>query len=36
MTGGSIAFMLIICGVVWGGFIFCLFTLARQNDEEES
>ena len=36
MTTGSIVFMLTICGIVWGGFIYCLIALSRQTDEDES
>ncbi len=33
MSGSSLAFMVLICGVVWGGFVFCLARLSRQSDD---
>lgn len=33
MTSDSILFMVIICGIVWGGFIYCLVLLSRQEDD---
>lgn len=33
MTAGNILFMVLICGVVWGGFIYCLVKLSRQEDD---
>ena len=34
MSSGSILFMVLICGVIWGGFIVCLIVLSRQSDDE--
>ena len=34
MTTGNIVFMLVIFGIVWGGFIYCLVSLARQPDDD--
>ncbi len=34
MTTGDIVFMVLICGIVWGGFAYCLVQLASQRDDE--
>jgi hypothetical protein len=31
---GAILFMTIICGIVWGGFVYCLVLLARQPQDD--
>lgn len=33
MTTGSIVFMVLVLGIVWGGFAFCVVQLSRQKDE---
>ncbi len=35
MTPGSIVFMLFVLTLVWGGFVACLVTLARQGDDTD-
>lgn len=34
MTFGSVVFMLCVLTLVWGGFVACLISLARQGDGE--
>jgi hypothetical protein len=34
MSPGAILFMTIICGIVWGGFVYCLVMLARQPEDD--
>jgi len=33
MTTGSVIFMLLVLGIVWGGFAFCMIKLSRQEDD---
>ena len=34
MSGGAITMMLIICGLVWGGFISCILFVMRKEKEK--
>ena len=33
LTAGSIAFMILVLGIVWGGFAYCVVRLNRQGDD---
>lgn len=33
MTVGSIVFMTVVLGIVWGGFAFCVLRLKQQGDD---
>lgn len=34
MSIGNIIFMVIVLGIVWGGFAYCLTVLAKQTDDD--
>ena len=34
MSIGNIIFMVIVLGIVWGGFAYCLVLLSKQTDED--
>jgi hypothetical protein len=33
MTSGSIVFMVLVLGIVWGGFAYCVVRLNKQGDD---
>ncbi len=36
MTGSAIAFMILVCGVVWGGFLLLLLRAVRSEGKKSS
>ena len=35
MTPGNVVYMVVILGLVWGGFAYCLFLLVTNRDRDE-
>jgi len=35
VTTANVLYMLLILGLVWGGFAFCLFVMMRQREADE-
>ncbi len=36
MSGSSIAMMIVICGLVWGGFVSCILFVIRKEKEKNA